>query len=610
MGSSHIVCLRFVKLQRRIHQFVKPTRLAVRSALTVFLLLLFVVCVPAQTQEAARAELQRRGIEFTEDEFVRYVIGNDIATVDLFLNAGMNPNAKNRDGNVALWFAAGKGHAEIVNKLLERGANPNLSGVKNRVAWVGAVTTAQIPVLELLFKRGVDLNARAGDNQETALIFAVALSDENPNHKLIALRLLELGADPNLATKSGATALIIAAELCDLELTKALLAHGANVNFRSDNGNTPLTSAVSGGYDPETRKMKADAPAVVRALLAHGADVNATDSDGKTPLQLAKKDRTAELILALLEPQVKSNKRMQANFWAHQFTKWQGWFGPVIYLLAVILASIGLSLPKKPERAQVEDGDGLPKLAPLKCQQCAAPVPIVPDRLECPNCATPIKVPEDYSATVSLRAKAAEQLRQAERQWRRVWRYHSPFVMITLLVLGVLWAMASTIGIFSDFTVSRPLWLFVSMILSGITFSLALLAYALYLYNERDLLPALPVIGREVGESEIIGCRLCAAPVSFAPNELSSCCRYCGSENYRVARARRARHVAAAEESSAAISLYDAMVGLQERRRNSYAFIALIGTLSLLTIAITAVAIVVIVILAALVVLYLYLLLS
>ena len=588
----------------------QTTRHAVVLAQSIYLLFFLTVSAQAQTQQTARVELERRGIKFTEDEFVNRVIDNDLATVDLFLRAGMNPNARNRDGNLALWFAAGKGHAEIVNKLLDYGADPNANGIKNRIAWVGAVTTAQIPIMETLLERGADLNARAGDNQETALIFAVALSDENSLHKTIALKLLERGADPNLETKGGATALIIAAELCDLELTQALLTHGANVNVRSANGNTPLTSAVSGGYDPETRKTKPDALAVVRALLAHGADGNAKDGDGKTPLQLAKKDRNEPVIFALLEPKLRTSKLAQTVFWFHRFTKWQGWFGPVLYVLAVILASIGLSRPQKPERAKVEEGDGLPKLQPLKCQNCAAPVPIVPDHPTCPNCAAPITTPEDYSETLSLRAKAAQQLREAEREWRRVWRYNSPLIMLTLTILGILWATVSTIGIFSDFTVSRPRWLFVSMILSGITFSLSLLAYSFYLYNERDLIPALPVIGKEVGESEIVGCRLCAAPVSFAPNELSACCSYCGSENYRVALARRARKVAAEEESSAAVSLYDAMVGLQERRRNTYAMVALIGTLLLLTIAITAVAIIVIIVLAALALLYLYLLLS
>eukprot|EP01060_Flectonema_neradi_P002663 TRINITY_DN11699_c0_g1_i2.p2 TRINITY_DN11699_c0_g1~~TRINITY_DN11699_c0_g1_i2.p2 ORF type:complete len:149 (+),score=24.66 TRINITY_DN11699_c0_g1_i2:582-1028(+) len=59
-----------------------------------------------------------------------------------------------------------------------------------------------------------------------------------------------------------------------------LLAHGADVNFVDESGETPLLAAA-----PSSR---ADNELIISTLLTNGADPNATSSyDGSTPLHLA-----------------------------------------------------------------------------------------------------------------------------------------------------------------------------------------------------------------------------------------------------------------------------------------------------------------------------------
>jgi ankyrin repeat protein len=60
------------------------------------------------------------------------------------------------------------------------------------------------------------------------------------------------------------------------EIAELLIAKGADVNAKGDDGSTPLHSAA--WYD---RKE------VAELLIANGADVNAKDDGGDTPLDMA-----------------------------------------------------------------------------------------------------------------------------------------------------------------------------------------------------------------------------------------------------------------------------------------------------------------------------------
>jgi hypothetical protein len=101
---------------------------------------------------------------------------------------------------------------------------------------------------------------------------------------------------------------------------------------------------------------------------------------------------------------------------------------------------------------------------------------------------------------------------------------------------------------------------------SALIMPLGLLLVAWFLGDSRARLPV-PKIGVSVGEAEDKLCKLCGAPIRFAVGALAAQCGYCGGESYRVELGRRAHSVAAGEERSAALSLYDTMMSLRERRR-------------------------------------------
>ena len=76
---------------------------------------------PLSPQEAARAELDKRGIEYTADAFVAAAGSGNLEVVRLFLEAGM-PVDTDRYGDTALHEAAWQGELEVVKYLVGLGA--------------------------------------------------------------------------------------------------------------------------------------------------------------------------------------------------------------------------------------------------------------------------------------------------------------------------------------------------------------------------------------------------------------------------------------------------------------------------------------------------------
>ncbi len=121
-------------------------------------------------------------------------------------------------------------------------------------------------------------------------------------HKNLVKYLLEQGGDVNKNTFNEGVILGFAASHDDVEFTKYLIAHGADVNHAMPRcGKTPLHNAV-----------EANQSVSVKLLIAHGADVNRRaktgpsdtgfgDFHGETPLHVAAARASVEIIQALLE---------------------------------------------------------------------------------------------------------------------------------------------------------------------------------------------------------------------------------------------------------------------------------------------------------------------
>jgi len=119
---------------------------------------------------------------------------------------------------------------------------------------------------------GVNVNATS-DKGETALM-AVEHCNYAPNRVEMVELLIANGATVNLRGDNGFTALMYAARNGNTPVVNALLSNGAAVNVADNEGETALMKAAAASCNEET----------VRALLSAGADLSARDHKERNAL--------------------------------------------------------------------------------------------------------------------------------------------------------------------------------------------------------------------------------------------------------------------------------------------------------------------------------------
>ncbi|WP_143532744.1 ankyrin repeat domain-containing protein [Saccharothrix sp. ALI-22-I] len=161
-----------------------------------------------------------------------------LAVVTALLDAGADVDEENNEGMTALMAACMDAHPETVELLISRGADveartvqgftPLMHAADGRNQWSRDPThnDRAMECLRLLAGAGASLDARSNDGW-TALHFASLGFDAGP----VAL-LLELGADPNIATDAGVTPLAQAEAQGHGKMIEDLIGAGAREDVR------------------------------------------------------------------------------------------------------------------------------------------------------------------------------------------------------------------------------------------------------------------------------------------------------------------------------------------------------------------------------------------
>eukprot|EP00397_Hematodinium_sp_SG-2012_P032220 GEMP01034286.1.p1 GENE.GEMP01034286.1~~GEMP01034286.1.p1 ORF type:complete len:568 (+),score=66.60 GEMP01034286.1:38-1741(+) len=198
---------------------------------------------------------------------------------------------KGRYIGTPLIFASEKGHVDVVKILLSSGAVVNLPVV---CSWpLGAACEhGQAKVAEVLLAHQADVNYYS--TPLSIYLTALSLACKSKSLELTTM-LITHGASVNLMGGTNCVALVYANTP---DLQKALLAHGAFVNFVCDDGETPLSLASA--YNMVDK---------VHVLLDHGAHINRADHVGRTALIKATRRGRLKVVRTLLERKANVNSR-------------------------------------------------------------------------------------------------------------------------------------------------------------------------------------------------------------------------------------------------------------------------------------------------------------
>jgi len=196
--------------------------------------------------------------------------GNAARVTELLKQNPALIKASTKNGTTAVLLAVYARHPEIAESLLATGVEPNI---------FEAAATGRVERVRQLVKQNRELVKAYSPDGWTALHL-------NFGNLGIVKVLLDNGADINAVSKNklSATPLQGAAAMQNIELARFLIARGANVNCRGEEGGTPLHEAAGNGQIE-----------LAKLLLAHGARVNAKDDSGKTPLSTALEYKQTEM---------------------------------------------------------------------------------------------------------------------------------------------------------------------------------------------------------------------------------------------------------------------------------------------------------------------------
>ncbi|MCM1322524.1 MAG: ankyrin repeat domain-containing protein [Bacteroides sp.] len=266
-----------------------------------------------------------------------------IAMTTLLLDNGADINAADATGKTVLMDSIQSVNTEIATLLIKRGASPLIQEMYGRNAYHEAVSSGNLDLIQLVRNAGGNPLSRDAHgvtpfslalNKNSAILDAVTgnnvnLSDSDGNTPLHiaveyrasanALRQLINKHYPlNARNRNGITALTIAVQTGQLELTRLLLENGADPFILDNAGNCAVTLGITENPEilPDLIKIagnKTDMAGdtilhyaarisdeeIIKKLLAMGLNRAVRNISGETPYDIAvrwQKTATAELL--------------------------------------------------------------------------------------------------------------------------------------------------------------------------------------------------------------------------------------------------------------------------------------------------------------------------
>jgi ankyrin repeat protein len=214
----------------------------------------------------------------------------DVAKAEALIRAGADVTIANDYGATPMMEAAAAGNTALIKMLLDAGADVESPNAEGQTALMAVARTGNVEAAKLLLKKRAKVDARENWGGQTALMWAAA-----QGHAEMVKLLIKHGADVNARAtvhewsrrvtaegrpkdmnRGGLTPLLYAAREGHIEVAKALLAGGADIDLPEPDGATPLVIALM--------NLRWD---FAKFLIEAGANVNDWDLYGQTPLYVA-----------------------------------------------------------------------------------------------------------------------------------------------------------------------------------------------------------------------------------------------------------------------------------------------------------------------------------
>ena len=176
-----------------------------------------------------------------EDRYLDAARRGDRKMLELCLEKGVDPKAKDGFGRSALLLAARDGHSlEIVRLLQSEGLAVDEPDVRGIAALGYAAGNGQLDLVAYLLDRGAAVNRK--DTQGLTPLFNAALSGQTDT----VVRLLAAGADIDTQDRFGDTPLIGACAKGRDDIARLLVDAGADTTLKDQEGRTASERAASG----------------------------------------------------------------------------------------------------------------------------------------------------------------------------------------------------------------------------------------------------------------------------------------------------------------------------------------------------------------------------
>ncbi len=249
---------------------------------------------PVVTAHSARTSSAGAVVVVDEGGFTPLLFAarsGDLASAELLLAAGADPNDTAPAGTSALVVAAHSGHGTLAAALLGAGADPNAVGA-GYAPLHAAILRGDAALVQALLAHGADPNARLLRGTRYARqgkLFALDMAWTGATPFFLAAkfgrgdvmrRLAESGADPHAGLDGGVTPLMAAAGM----LTRGFGRAGKD-RLGREMDSAEMEVALT--QDPDHRTVMGSGVDAVQAAVELGADVNAASATGDTALHLA-----------------------------------------------------------------------------------------------------------------------------------------------------------------------------------------------------------------------------------------------------------------------------------------------------------------------------------